>query len=66
MLSACGQAWTPLRHGFHASSGVHLIGAGLSSGRLRNPSDGPVAWTTHEDLAAADAALLARPGRASL
>jgi len=59
MLAASGLAWTSMRHGFYAASGMHMIGAGLSSGVLRTPADGPVAWTTHEDLAEADAALLA-------
>lgn len=58
MLEASGMAWTSLRHGFYTASGLRLIGEGLSSGTLRGPVDGPVAWTTHEDLAEADAALL--------
>ena len=32
---------------------------GFSAGILAAPEDGKVAWTTHDDLAAADAALLA-------
>lgn len=59
MLAASGLAWTSLRHGFYAASGMHMIGDGISSGVLRTPADGPVAWTTHEDLAEVDAALLA-------
>lgn len=58
MLEASGLAWTSMRHGFYAASGLRLIGEGLSSGTLRAPLDGPVAWTTHEDLAEADGALL--------
>jgi len=58
MLEASGMAWTSLRHGFYAASGLRMIGEGVSSGMLRTPADGPVAWTTHEDLAEADAALL--------
>lgn len=58
MLAASGVGCTSLRHGFYASSGLRMIREGLSSGSLRTPADGPVAWTTHEDLAEADAALL--------
>lgn len=59
MLAASGLAWTALRHGFYAASG-HLMNArGFASGLLEAPADGGVSWTTHDDLAAADAALLA-------
>jgi uncharacterized protein YbjT (DUF2867 family) len=59
MLQASGLEWTSLRHGFYASSGLHLVKDGIDTGTLQAPEDGPVAWTTHEDLAEADAALLA-------
>jgi NAD(P)H dehydrogenase (quinone) len=59
MLAAPGLAWTSLRHGFYAASG-HLMNArGFEAGLLEAPVDGKISWTTHDDLAAADAALLA-------
>lgn len=61
MLAASGMPWTSLRHGFYAASGYQLIRDGIASGTLRGPEDGKVAWTTHEDLADADAALLCGP-----
>lgn len=61
-LAASGLAWTALRHGFYAESCLQMIGDGLSSGDLRVPEDGPVAWTARADLAAADAAILAGEG----
>ena len=59
MLAQSGHAWTALRHGFYASSGTMMNKQGFDSGVLAAPVDGKVAWTTHDDLAAADAALLA-------
>ncbi|MCW4116470.1 NAD(P)H-binding protein [Aurantimonas sp. MSK8Z-1] len=62
-LQAGDLAFTALRHGFYAESCLHMIGDGLRSGELRVPEDGPVAWTARDDLAAADAAILAEEGR---
>lgn len=59
MLAASGLAWTALRHGFYAASALMMNARGLKAGTLVAPPDGKVAWTTHDDLAAADAALLA-------
>ena len=59
LLAGCGIAWTALRHGFYAESLVAMEAQGLANGAIIAPADGPVAWTTHDDLAAADAALLA-------
>jgi NAD(P)H dehydrogenase (quinone) len=59
MLAASGLAWTALRHGFYASSGLMMNARGLKAGMLAAPLDGKVAWTTHDDLAAADAGFLA-------
>lgn len=58
MLAQSGLAWTALRHGFYADSGLSMNARGLAAGEIVGPEDGPVAWTTHDDLAAADAALL--------
>ncbi|MFG1604629.1 NAD(P)H-binding protein [Actinoplanes sp. NPDC049265] len=65
MLAASGLAHTVLRNGFYANTVARLLGPALQSGELRIPEDGAVAWTTHADLAAATARLLAddRPGR---
>ncbi|RYE71502.1 MAG: NAD-dependent epimerase/dehydratase family protein, partial [Oxalobacteraceae bacterium] len=59
LLAQSGIAWTALRHGFYAQSLLAMQAEGLASGIIMAPADGPVAWTTHDDLAAADAALLA-------
>lgn len=50
--------WTALRHGFYAESAPIFMGDWRGSGKIAAPADGPVAWTSHADLAAADAALL--------
>lgn len=60
--SAHGIAWTSLRHGFYAGAFELFVPAALQSGELRLPADGPVSWTAHDDLAEADAAVLAEPG----
>jgi NAD(P)H dehydrogenase (quinone) len=57
-----GMAFTSLRHGFYAESALHLIGRGLDTGDIRVPEDGPVSWTARDDLAQADATLLAGEG----
>jgi NAD(P)H dehydrogenase (quinone) len=59
LLTASGIAWTALRHGFYAQSLLAMQAEGLANGAIVAPADGPVTWTTHDDLAAADAALLA-------
>lgn len=58
LLASSGVPWTSLRNGFYASSLEMLLGRGPGAGELRLPADGPVAWTTREDLAAAAARLL--------
>lgn len=62
-LAESGLAYTSLRHGFYAESCLHMIGDGLKTGELRVPEDGPVSWTARDDLADADAAILAEEGR---
>lgn len=62
VASAHGVAWTSLRHGFYAGTFELFVPAALRSGELRLPADGPVSWTAHDDLAAADAAVLAGTG----
>lgn len=51
MLRGCGAAFTSLRNGFYASTVPMLIRSAWHTGELRVPEDGPVAWTTHGDLA---------------
>ena len=59
MLGRCGLAWTALRHGFYAESGLMMIGDAFTAGVIECPADGKVSWTTHADLAEADASILA-------
>lgn len=63
ILSEGGAPFTSLRHGFYAESALHLIGSGIEAGEIRAPEDGPVSWTARDDLAEADAVLLAEEGR---
>ena len=58
MLAGSGVAWTALRNGFYANTVPMLLGDAADRGELRLPADGPVAWTTRGDLAAAAARLL--------
>ncbi|WP_112266384.1 NmrA family NAD(P)-binding protein [Lentzea terrae] len=61
-LAQQGIAYTALRHGFYASTFEHYVPAALRTGELRLPEDGPVSWTAHADLVAADVLALTRPG----
>lgn len=62
-LQQVGIPYTALRNGYYAATVPLLLGAALSTGRIAAPADGPVSWTTHADLAEADAAILADPDR---
>ncbi len=57
-LDHSGMPYTALRNGFYASTLPLLLGAALETGVISAPADGPVSWTTHDDLAAAAAAYL--------
>jgi NAD(P)H dehydrogenase (quinone) len=57
-LQASGTAFTALRNGFYAASGLMLLGQAIATGRLIAPEDGPVSWTAHADLAEAAAIAL--------
>ncbi len=59
-LAGLGVPFTALRNGFYASTVPQLLGRALETGELVAPADGPVSWTTHQDLAAAAAAILAQ------
>ena len=63
MLRQSGLAWTALRNGFYASSGLMFMGDALKTGVIEAPADGKVSWTAHADLAEAAAILLADEGR---
>ncbi|MBW7475755.1 SDR family oxidoreductase [Paenibacillus oenotherae] len=58
LLEESGMRHTSLRNGFYASSLVGLIGDAIQTGELIVPEDGPIAWTTHSDLAQATAVIL--------
>lgn len=62
VLRDCGVPFTSLRNGFYATSAVMLLGDALQTGELITPEDGPVAWTTHADLADAAALALTEEG----
>jgi NAD(P)H dehydrogenase (quinone) len=64
LLRDSGVAFTALRNGFYAATVDLLLGpsGALATGELAVPEDGPVAWTTHADLAEATAIALAEGG----
>jgi NAD(P)H dehydrogenase (quinone) len=57
-LQASGIPYTSLRNGFYTASGIMLLGQAIQTGVLAAPADGPVAWTSHADLAELTAILL--------
>lgn len=59
MLADAGVPWTALRHGFYAESAPMFMGDWQNTGKVVAPADGKIAWTTHADLAEANARLLA-------
>lgn len=63
MLTESGVPWAALRNGFYASTVPRLVGDAPASGVLSAPQDGPVSWTTHDDLARAAACVLTEEGR---
>jgi NAD(P)H dehydrogenase (quinone) len=63
VLRTSGVAFTSLRNGFYAASGLMLMGRALELGKLVAPEDGPISWTAHDDLAEAAAIALADEGR---
>ncbi|MBC7842104.1 MAG: NAD(P)H-binding protein [Gemmatimonadaceae bacterium] len=62
LLAESGVAWTALRNGFYAASGIAMMGDAFDTGVLVAPADGPVSWTAHADLAEAAAMILHNPG----
>ncbi|MEU6730902.1 SDR family oxidoreductase [Nonomuraea wenchangensis] len=63
LLRATGLPWTALRNGFYAASALQFLEPARHTGAIALPADGPVAWTGHDDLADATAAILADEGR---
>jgi uncharacterized protein YbjT (DUF2867 family) len=63
MLRESGVAWTALRNGFYAASGIALMGDALETGVIEAPADGKISWTAHADLAEAAAILLLQERR---
>jgi NAD(P)H dehydrogenase (quinone) len=63
LLESSGVAFTSLRNGFYADSGLMLLGQAPETGELVAPQDGSVSWTTHDDLAEATAIILTDEGR---
>ncbi len=61
-LRDSGVPFTALRNGFYAATTAMLLGHALQTGELAVPEDGPVAWTSHADLAEATAVALAEEG----
>lgn len=51
LLDQSGLNFVSLRHGFYSASGQFFFSMGIKDGELRLPKDGPINWTTHEDLA---------------
>jgi len=62
MLAESGLPWTSLRNGFYAHSLQWLAGPWRDTGVIAVPADGPVSWTSREDLAEAAAAILLSRG----
>jgi len=61
-LRDSGVPFTALRNGFYAATTAMLLGHALQTGELAVPEDGPVAWTSHANLAEATAVALAEEG----
>ncbi|MGQ5635648.1 MULTISPECIES: SDR family oxidoreductase [unclassified Streptomyces] len=62
LLRATGLPWTALRNGFYAASALRFLESARHTGDIALPADGPVAWTGHDDLAEAAAAILTDEG----
>ena len=63
MLAEAGVPFTALRNGFYAQSTEMMMGDVAATRAVAAPADGTVSWTTHADLAAAAAVILAEEGR---
>ncbi|AKT41612.1 NAD(P)H-binding protein [Chondromyces crocatus] len=63
LLAESGLAWTSLRNGFYAASGLALLSDAFTKASFEAPRDGKVSWTAHADLAEAAAIVLTEEGR---
>ncbi|MGW1066221.1 SDR family oxidoreductase [Streptomyces aureus] len=63
LLRATGLPWTALRNGFYTFSALLFLEPARQTGDIALPADGPFAWTGHDDLAEATAAILTDEGR---
>ncbi|MFE4687173.1 MULTISPECIES: SDR family oxidoreductase [unclassified Streptomyces] len=63
LLRATGLPWTALRNGFYTFSALQFLESARHTGDIALPTDGPVAWTGHDDLADATAVILTEGGR---
>ena len=61
-LQDSGVPFTSLRNGFYAEFAATMLGDAPTTGELSAPEDGPVAWTSHPDLAEAAAIALTEDG----
>lgn len=61
MLAESGVPFTALRNGFYATTALEMVQQAGATGKLVAPADGKVSWTSHADLAAATAVVLADP-----
>ncbi|MGW2787931.1 NmrA family NAD(P)-binding protein, partial [Streptomyces populi] len=52
-----------LRNGFYTASALQFLESARHTGDIALPADGPVAWTGHDDLAEATAAILTDEAR---
>lgn len=60
VLAGSGLSWTALRNGFYAHSLGFLAGDWRATGTIAVPADGPVSWTSRDDLAEAAAVVVRR------
>ena len=63
MLADSGLAWTALRNGFYAKSGIMIMSEAFKTGVLETTQDGKFSWVSHDDLASAAAVILGNEGR---
>lgn len=62
LLRDAGVAWTSLRNGYYAHTLLRLMGPWRDTGVITVPADGPVSWTSRDDVAEAAAVILASNG----
>lgn len=51
LLETSALAWTSLRNGFYAHTLPAVVGPWTTTGVMTVPADGPVSWTSRDDLA---------------